>query len=118
MCVKWQASPRCAHCNGLVRPGVVWFGEELSIPVMRQVEDAVSACDPLLVVGTSGKVYLAAGMVDVAPADATVIVVNPDPSAGGASRHLHWVATAAEALPWIADALAERDEEAEGRPGG
>lgn len=110
--------PRCEHCNGLVRPGVVWFGEDLSVSVVREVEAAVRACDLLLVVGTSGKVYPAAGMVDLAPMDATVIVINPDAKAGQGPGRLHWATTAAEALPWIADALAGRDEEAEGRPGG
>jgi NAD-dependent deacetylase len=58
--------PRCAHCNGRVRPGVVWFGEaspnaELGLAFARAQE-----CDVLLSVGTSGNVYPAAGIPEIA----------------------------------------------------
>jgi NAD-dependent deacetylase len=56
--------PVCERCGSAVRPHIVWFGE---IPldmegIYRQLEQATV----LLVVGTSGSVYPAAGFVDVA----------------------------------------------------
>ena len=91
-----------------MRPGVVWFGEALPVDVVQQTQEAIRACDLLLVVGTSGVVQPAAAMADLAPAGATVIVVNPDAQAGRRPGRLHWVATAAQALPRIADALRGR----------
>lgn len=46
--------PRCAACGGLLRPGVVWFGEQ---PLhMDEIDEAVAAADLCLVVGTSSTV--------------------------------------------------------------
>ena len=30
-----EIPPKCPHCNGLIRPGVVWFGEGIDPEVMR-----------------------------------------------------------------------------------
>jgi NAD-dependent deacetylase len=59
-----QALPTCPTCNQPVRPHIVWFGE---IPldmdaIYRQLDRATT----LLVVGTSGNVYPAAGFVNIA----------------------------------------------------
>ena len=56
--------PVCPECGEAVRPHIVWFGE---IPldmdgIYRELEQATR----LLVVGTSGSVYPAAGFVHVA----------------------------------------------------
>ncbi len=64
--------PRCA-CGGMLRPGVVWFGESLPSDIWQQAENAVRAADVLLVVGTSAVVYPAAGLIQYARA---VIEVN------------------------------------------
>jgi len=57
-----QLPPRCPHCGGLVRPGVVWFGESLDRGVIARALDA-TRCDVFLTVGTSAIVYPAAGLV-------------------------------------------------------
>src|SRR5271155_3296996 len=44
--------PRC-DCGGLLRPGVVWFGEALPPEVCEASEQAVRSADLLLVIGTS-----------------------------------------------------------------
>lgn len=71
--------PICAHCGGSIRPGVVWFGEGLSIDTWQAAERAVHASDVLLSIGTSGLVYPAAGLPEVAHDHGKpVIVVNPN----------------------------------------
>lgn len=73
--------PRCAHCGNLRRPGVVWFGEALPQAIYEAAEQAARACDLMLVVGTAGAVYPAAGLAGVArEAGARVLIVNPAPS--------------------------------------
>jgi NAD-dependent deacetylase len=70
--------PRCPHCGGLVRPGVVWFGEGLDPEVLRRA-DAATACDVFLSVGTSSVVYPAAGLVHRARAQGAVTIeINTD----------------------------------------
>lgn len=54
--------PRCPHCAGLVRPGVVWFGEQLDPDIVDRAS-AATACDVFLTIGTSAVVYPAAGLV-------------------------------------------------------
>ena len=54
--------PRCADCGNLLRPGVVWFGEMLPEDAIDAAERAARACELMLVVGTSGAVWPAAGL--------------------------------------------------------
>lgn len=76
--------PRCPECErGLLRPGVVWFGEMLPQGVIGFVDDWIVGADTIdiiMVIGTSAKVYPAAGYVDRARAKgARVAVINTDP---------------------------------------
>lgn len=68
--------PRCA-CGGLLRPGVVWFGEPLPPQVWDASERASRRAGVFIVAGTSAQVYPAAGLVPLARAcGAKVIEVN------------------------------------------
>jgi NAD-dependent deacetylase len=53
---------RCTHCGGLIRPGVVWFGESIDSGVMNRCLDA-TGCDVFLTIGTSAVVHPAAAFV-------------------------------------------------------
>lgn len=75
--------PQCPKCTkNLLRPGVVWFGESLPRDTLREVDEYFSArekIDLMLVIGTSSKVYPAAGYTDVARRrGARVAVINMD----------------------------------------
>jgi NAD-dependent deacetylase len=70
--------PRCATCGNLRRPAVVWFGEMLPARELAAAEQAAAACELMLVVGTSGVVYPAAGLAR--STRGRVVVVNPEPS--------------------------------------
>lgn len=73
--------PTCPRCEGDIRPGVVWFGEMLPSAALEATEAAIDSLDRgdvVLVVGTSGIVYPAAGYPAMARAQgATVIEINP-----------------------------------------
>jgi NAD-dependent deacetylase len=61
---KTSDMPVCVECGSAVRPHIVWFGE---IPLgMDDIYRALDRATVLLVVGTSGSVYPAAGFVNVA----------------------------------------------------
>jgi NAD-dependent deacetylase len=75
------APPRCTSCGGMVRPGVVWFGESLPRGAFERAQAAAQQAQVVLVVGTSGLVYPAAGLPQLARENgALVIQVNPYPS--------------------------------------
>ncbi|HSV81990.1 MAG TPA: NAD-dependent deacylase [Ramlibacter sp.] len=67
--------PACAICGNLRRPAVVWFGEMLPQRELAAAEQAAAACDLMLVVGTSGLVYPAAGLARATRG--RVVVLNP-----------------------------------------
>ena len=73
--------PRCPACGDWLRPGVVWFGEMLDPATLQRAQAAAVRCDVMLVIGTSGLVYPAAGLPSEASRNgAKVIVVNPQVS--------------------------------------
>ncbi len=73
--------PRCGQCGGLLRPHIVWFGESLHEEDLARCANQLQACDVLLVIGTSGVVYPAAGFASIAKeAGAYVIEVNLGPT--------------------------------------
>ena len=72
-------SPRCTHCNGHLRPGVVWFGEQLPEGAYRKATRAIDDADVLVVIGTSGLVYPAAELPNYAAKKRKpVVVINPE----------------------------------------
>lgn len=83
--------PICPMCHqGLLRPGVVWFGEPLPSTVLNTVDrfiDDSETIDLIMVIGTSASVYPAAAYVDDARGKgARVAVINAaraDEPAGG-----------------------------------
>jgi NAD-dependent deacetylase len=79
---------------------VVWFGEMLPEDAIEAAERAARRCELMLVVGTSGAVWPAAGLAAVARrAGAKVAILNPD--ASEIDDQAHWVlrGTAATTLP-------------------
>jgi NAD-dependent deacetylase len=82
----------------MLRPGVVWFGEQLPGGSIERATAAVRAADVLIVAGTSAQVYPAAGLIPLASA---VIEINPEetPFSGEVTFSLR--GTAAELLPQL-----------------
>jgi NAD-dependent deacetylase len=94
------APPRCDHCAGPVRPGVVWFGEALPEESLETAVQEATECDVLLTVGTSGLVYPAAEIPRVAAMfGGTVVQVNPQPTPLDATAAINLHGTAATVLP-------------------
>ena len=97
--------PRCGTCGNLRRPAVVWFGEMLPAATLAAAEAAAQACNLMLVVGTSGVVYPAAGLAHTArAAGAQVVVVNTDPTELDGVAHTVLRGPAAVLLPRLMDA--------------
>ncbi|KAJ7144958.1 sirtuin [Mycena crocata] len=81
---------RYGRCGGLLRPGVVWFGERMNW------------CDLLLLVGTSTTVYPAAGFAKtVKERGGKVAVFNLEPTRGDAAveADFTFVGPCTETLP-------------------
>ena len=109
-----QLPPQCPHCERLLRPDVVWFGEAIPPAALQASQDAVLSCDAMLVAGTAGQVYPAAGLAELAAQRGALLIeanIEPTPLtslmdyclSGPSDRH----------LPQLHEALtqAERDSQ-------
>ena len=56
--------PKCNSCEGIIKPDVVLYQENLDMDVMQRSIDFIRNADILIVGGTSLVVYPAAGLVD------------------------------------------------------
>ncbi|MDY7098520.1 MAG: NAD-dependent deacylase [Pseudomonadota bacterium] len=107
---RWEASmldrPPCPVCQApTLRPDVVWFGE---MPYqMRRIEEALSACDLFVSIGTSGAVYPAAGFVSQAKGTgARTLELNLEPSEGSSIFHEARHGPASKLVPeWVDEVL-------------
>jgi NAD-dependent deacetylase len=97
--------PRCPRCGSWLRPAVVWFGEMLDPTALSEAAAAVDDCEVMLVVGTSGLVYPAAGLpASARRAGAVVITVNPEPTDLDELAAVRIRGKAAEVLPRLLEA--------------
>jgi NAD-dependent protein deacetylase/lipoamidase len=72
--------PRCPECEGLMRPGVVWFGEQLESEKIDVIEGflACGRCDYVIVVGTTATFgYVIDWALRASAGDGQLIEVNP-----------------------------------------
>lgn len=74
-----EIPPKCKICGGLLRPGVVWFGESLPMDALQKAYELSEDAEVFIVVGTSAQVYPAAELPFVARRNgARLIEVNPE----------------------------------------
>lgn len=81
--VDWQGDQTLADadpCGHPLRPHIVWFGEP--VPLIETAAEWVAQADKVLVVGTSMKVYPAAGLLEYVRDGAECFLVDPRPPAG------------------------------------
>jgi len=96
----------CCSCEGLLRPGVVWFGEQLAMEDVRRAEQIVLTSEVLLVVGTSSQVFPAAGLIRQATASgAYVAEFNLERTACSNEVDASIFAPCEESLPALVEAL-------------
>jgi NAD-dependent deacetylase len=101
-----EIPPRCPHCDELLRPDVVWFGESLPAIPLNAAFEVASSCQVFLSIGTSTLVEPAASIPFVALRnEATVIEINPHvtpltPRVSYSSKH-----PAGEILPELVAAI-------------
>ncbi len=101
-----EMEPPTCDCGGLIRPDIVWFGEQLPEKPWQRAVEAAATADVLVVVGTSGIVYPAAGLPDFALARGTVVIeVNPEATPLSDSATITVRETATQALPTLLQRL-------------
>ena len=103
--------PRCPECDALMRPGVVWFGEQLPWTEVQRVESYLDrgTCDLVIVAGTTATFgYIIDWALRANRNSGELIEVNPEetPLSRFATRRVR--EPAAIALPGIVNDLTNR----------
>ena len=76
-----EVPPRCLQCGGIIKGDGVMFGEPIPPDVLEACFQQTKLCDCMLVLGTSGTVYPAAGFpLQARQRGASLIEVNVDPT--------------------------------------
>jgi len=71
----------CLDCGDPLRPDVVLFGELLPPGAFERAAERAARCELCIVIGTSGLVYPAAGLPEIAKsAGAFLCEINPEPT--------------------------------------
>jgi NAD-dependent deacetylase len=97
--------PLCAACGGLLRPGVVWFGESLDPELLDKVQQALQKVQLMLVAGTSAVVQPAASFALWAKErGARLVEINPAPTPLTPHCDFLLAGKAGEILPLLAEA--------------
>jgi len=74
-----ESPPRCPYCDGLLRPDVVWFGENLTEYALSRAFLAARDCDIFLSIGTSSVTHPAASLpVEAMELGTSTVEINPD----------------------------------------
>src|SRR5690242_1233706 len=101
----------CRDCGNAVRPDVVLFGEMLPAGAFEFAAQRAADCELCLVIGTSGLVYPAAGLPEIAKsAGAFVCEINPQPTPLSDLCDEVISGRAGEVLPQVATELHERTD--------
>ena len=94
--------PVCPECNAILRPDVVWFGENLDSEIIQTVYDQLDRADTIIVVGTSGIVHPAASFpLVVKQKGGSMIEVNIEKTPLSYAADIHISGKAGEILPRI-----------------
>jgi NAD-dependent SIR2 family protein deacetylase len=81
--------PSCPHCNGVIKPNVVFFGGAVPAPVVEAAKDRVLSSDALIVLGSTLTVFSSYRFVLAAAAESIPIaIVNYGATRGDAQATL------------------------------
>jgi len=98
--------PRCNQCDSILKPDVVFFGEEIPSQAIWASEELLRDTRCVLVCGTSAEVFPASQIPEVVKKNGgTVIECNLSPALGNSVVDLRLLGKAGETLPALAQLL-------------
>ena len=95
--------PRCC-CGALLRPAVLWFGENYDPQLFNRALAAASKAEFILVAGTSGRVWIVSGLIDAAPG-AKVAEFNLEATETGQQADYLILGPSGQTLPRLVEQL-------------
>jgi len=78
---NYTQSPKCLVCNGIIKSATISFGQPMPEKEMKIAEEASINCDLFIAIGSSLKVYPAAGLLILAKNNgAKLVILNREPT--------------------------------------
>lgn len=101
-----EVPPRCESCDGVLKPDVVLFGEQLPQGALQEAQNHARDADVFLAVGSSLTVQPAASLPRVASGhDGTLVVVNLEETPLSETADYEFRADVTDVLPALSDAV-------------
>lgn len=76
-----ETLPRCPTCATVLRPDVVWFGDDLDAVSLFRAREAFATADVALAIGTSAQVHPAAALpLLTVRGGGRLVEINPEPT--------------------------------------
>lgn len=98
--------PACARCGGILKPHVVFFGENVPPPRLALAKELFARAQCLLVAGSSLTVFSGYRFVRwAAEAGIPVVILNQGPTRGDSLAALKWEQRTGLALPQLSQLL-------------
>jgi NAD-dependent deacetylase len=98
--------PRCSACQAILKPDVVFFGEEIPPQAIWGSERLLEGAKTALVCGTSAEVFPASQIPTmVKQAGGTIIECNLEPALSSSVADIRLLGNAGETLPALVKAL-------------
>ena len=78
---NYSQPPKCLICNGIIKSATISFGQPMPEKEMKIAEEASINCDLFIAIGSSLKVYPAAGLLILAKNNgAKLVILNREPT--------------------------------------
>jgi NAD-dependent deacetylase len=98
--------PHCSECNGVLKPNVILFGEQLPFDQLMGAKNAARDADLLIVVGSSLEVAPASEIPLIAKRNgAKLVIINREATIMDRFADMVICGDAAETLPKIIECL-------------
>ena len=98
--------PRCEACGGVLKPNVIFSGEQLPAAALLAARNAVNQCDVMLIAGTSLSGGPATRLAELAQSrDTSLIIINLTPTLLDSVAEVVIRSDVAESLPAIVTKL-------------
>lgn len=98
--------PACGHCGGILKPNVVFFGDNVDRNIVNNIYDSIKQADAMLIAGTSLQVFSGFRFCRFAADNGVPIAsINPGQTRGDALIETRISCRADDILPEVVNAL-------------
>ncbi|GAB4495725.1 MAG: NAD-dependent protein deacylase Cob2 [Anaerolineales bacterium] len=102
--------PQCPDCNGILKPDIILFEEQLPVKTWMNARAVCRECDLMLVIGTSLEVMPVAGLpMQALEHNAPLILINHSPTYLDVRAEVILRENVAQVLPHIVQEVLARD---------